>query len=68
LITFANSVNYYARLYGDGKRTLARAACDAGVSLWEMMDYVRSKKILAQYDFEDFQKDFKRIYGRMASR
>ena len=31
---------YYARQYGDGCMTLARAARDAGVSLWEMMSYV----------------------------
>lgn len=27
-------LEHYARLYGDGKLTLARAARDAGVSLW----------------------------------
>ena len=31
---------YYARQYGGGCMTLARAARDAGVSLWEMMSYV----------------------------
>ena len=30
-------LEHYVRLYGDGKLTLARAARDAGVSLWEMM-------------------------------
>ena len=48
-----------SRLYGDSKLTLARAAREAGVSLWEMMDYARKKKITAQYDLEDFQKDLK---------
>ena len=51
-----------ARLYGDGKLTLARAAREAGVSLWEMMDYARTKKIAAQYDLEDFQRDLKIVY------
>ena len=48
----------YVRLYGDGKLTLARAARDAGVSLWEMMDYARARKVPAQYDLEDIKRDF----------
>ena len=49
-------------------RTLAQAARDAGVSLWEMMDYARSRKISAQYDLEDFQLDLKGVYDRAKSR
>lgn len=45
------------RLYGEGKLTLARAARDAGVSLWEMMDYARARKVPAQYDLEDLKRD-----------
>lgn len=30
-------LEHYVRLYGDGKLTLARAAREAGVSLWEMI-------------------------------
>jgi predicted HTH domain antitoxin len=56
-------LDHYARLYGDGKLTLARAAREAGVSLWEMMDYTRTKKIAAQYDLEDFQRDLKFVYA-----
>ena len=56
-------LEHYARLYGEGKISLARAADEAGVSLWEMMDYARSRKIPAQYDLEDFQDDLKRIYS-----
>ena len=52
-------LDHYSRLYGSGKLTLARAAREARVSLWEMMDYVKSKKITAQYDLEDFQRDLK---------
>ena len=33
----------------------------ARVSLWEMMDYVKTKKITAQYDLEDFQRDLKTV-------
>jgi predicted HTH domain antitoxin len=54
-------LEHYARLYGEGKISLARAAGQAGVSLWEMMDYARSRKIPAQYDLEDFQDDLRRI-------
>lgn len=58
-------LDHYARLYGDGKLTLARAARDAGVSLWEMMDYVRSRKISVQYDLRDFEQDLKSVYARV---
>jgi predicted HTH domain antitoxin len=54
-------VDHYSRLYGGGKLTMARAAREAGVSLWEMMDYVKTKKITAQYDLEDFQRDLKTV-------
>ena len=50
-------LEYYVRLYGDGKLTLARAARDAGVPLWEMMDYARARKVPAQYDLEDLKRD-----------
>jgi predicted HTH domain antitoxin len=50
-------LDHYSRLYGSGKVTLARAAREARVSLWEMMDYVKTKRISAQYDLEDFQRD-----------
>ncbi len=54
-------LEHYARLCGEGKLTLARAAREAGVSLWEMMDYARQRKIPAQYDLEDFAKDLKTV-------
>jgi predicted HTH domain antitoxin len=54
-------LDHYSRLYGSGKLTLARAAREARVSLWEMMDYVKSKKIAAQYDLEDLQRDLKTV-------
>src|ERR1700735_99959 len=54
-------LDHYSRLYGNGKLTLARAARGAGVSLWEMMDYVKTKKITAQYDLEDLQRDLKTV-------
>ena len=58
---------YYARQYGDGRMTLARAAADANVSLWEMMDYVRQRKIAVQYDLDDLQKDVATALQRAGS-
>jgi predicted HTH domain antitoxin len=54
-------LDHYSRLYGNGKLTLALAAREAGVSLWEMMDYVKTRKITAQYDLEDFKRDLKTV-------
>ena len=61
-------LEHYARLYGEGRISLARAARQAGVSLWEMMSYARERKIPAQYDLEDFEHDFKTVSRRLASR
>lgn len=58
-------LDHYVRLYGDGKLTLARSARDAGVSLWEMMDYARARKVSAQYDLEDFQRDMQTVSGSL---
>jgi len=61
-------LEHYAKLYGEHKITLARAAREAGVSLWEMIDYTRRKKIPSQYDLDDFEDDLKAIRSRLASR
>ena len=61
-------VDHYARQYGEGKMTLARAAEEAGVSLWEMMDYTRRKKIPWQYDLDDLAHDLKTLRERLAGR
>src|ERR1035437_1035772 len=58
---------YYARQYGDGCMTLARAAGDANVSLWEMMNYVRQRKIAVQYDLDDLRKDMATALQRVSS-
>ena len=47
--------------------TLARAAREAGVSLWEMMDYVRQRKIAAQYDLDDLRNDMETVLQRTGS-
>lgn len=57
-------LEHYSRLYGDGKVTLARAARDAGVSLWEMMDYARTRKTPVQYDLEDLERDLQTIHQK----
>lgn len=41
-------LDFYARQYGEGKLTLAKAAEKAEVSLWEMMEHVRRRRIAAQ--------------------
>ncbi len=61
-------LKHYARQYGDGKVTLARAACDAGVSLWEMMDYSRARKVPAQYELKDLQRDLETISAASESK
>jgi predicted HTH domain antitoxin len=57
-------LDHDARQCGSGKLTIADAAREARVSVWEMMDYVKSKKIAARYDHEDFQRDLKTLGGR----
>ncbi len=56
---------YAARLYADGKVTLERAAMDSEISVREMMEYLKARKIPAQYDVEDLEYDMKQFYKRM---
>lgn len=58
-------LEHYARLYRDGKLPLARAARDAGVSLWEMLDHAHTSKVSAQYDVEDLRRDLGTISGNL---
>ena len=55
-------LEHYASLYGQRKTTLARAASEAGVSLWEMMDYARASRVPFQYDLDDLHQDLKIIH------
>ena len=57
-------LEHYARAYGSGQLTLARAAKESGVSLWEMTAYLYANKISAQYDLDDLNQDLVRIQGR----
>ena len=61
-------LEHYVRQYGEGRVTLARAARDAGVSLWEMIDYARARKVSAQYDLEDLKRDLGVIRGSLENR
>lgn len=44
-------------LYSKGKVTLWKAAELAGVSLWEMLDIVRERRIPMRYTLRDIEKD-----------
>ena len=55
-------MEYATKLYAENKVTLARAAEEAGVSLREMMEYLRQKRVPMQYDLDDFEQDLKGIY------
>ena len=57
-------LDYHAQRYARGQRTLARSARDAGVSIWEMMDHLRSHKISAQYDEDDLAHDLRRVQAK----
>jgi len=59
---------YAARLYAEGKLTLERAAMDSGVSVREMMEYLKTRKIPAQYDVDDLEEDMKNFYKRVRKR
>jgi len=45
-------------LYSDGKVTLWKAAKIADLSLWEIMDIIKERKIPFRYTCEDFRQDF----------
>jgi len=47
--------------YREGLATLSRAAEIAGISVWEMIDVLAKRKILPQYDIEDFEEDLKAL-------
>ncbi|MGQ9597231.1 MAG: UPF0175 family protein [Thermoproteota archaeon] len=57
---------YMAKLYSEGRVTLERAAMEAGISVREMAEYFRQRKVPAQYDLEDLEEDMKKFYKRLA--
>lgn len=44
----------------EGKVTLWKAAKIADLSLWEMMEVVKERKIPFRYAYEDFRADFEK--------
>lgn len=56
---------YSAKRYADGSITLERAAMDAGVSVREMLDYLKKNKMVSQYDKEDLEEDMANFYKRL---
>ena len=48
-------------LYRNGRITLSRAAEIAGLSIWEIIDALEKRKIVIQYDAEDFEEDVKTL-------
>jgi len=47
--------------YREGAATLPRAAEIAGLSVWEMIDTLSTRKIQPQYDIEDLEEDLKAL-------
>jgi predicted HTH domain antitoxin len=58
--------DYAAKLYGERKLTLERAAVEAEVSVREMMEYVRHKKVPGHYDLSELEEDLARCYKKVA--
>lgn len=52
-------LEYALDLYRNGKVTLWKAAEIAGISLWEILDIVRERKIPMPYTLEDVKDDIK---------
>ena len=57
--------DYAAKRYANGSITLERAAMDAGISVREMMDYLKQRKTVSQYDREDLEEDMTNFYKRL---
>jgi len=57
--------DYAARLYAERKLTLERAASEAGVSVREMMEYFKVKKVPGQYELSDLEEDMARFYRKV---
>lgn len=48
-------------LYRNGKITLSRAAEIVGFTIWEIIDVLEERRIVLQYDAEDFEEDMKTL-------
>lgn len=52
-------LEYALELYKKGRVSLWKAAELAGISLWEIMDIIKERKIPKQYTMEDAEKDIR---------
>ncbi len=53
------------KLYSQGRVTLWKAAGLAGLSLWEILEKVKEKKIPLIYDIEDAKHDIKIVLDNL---
>jgi len=51
------------QLYKEGKATLWKAARVAGVSLWQMIEVMRERRVEAQYGLRELEEDLKALKG-----
>ncbi len=49
------------KFYSSGKITLWKAARISGISLWQMMEILRQRKIPMQYSEKDLREDLKAL-------
>lgn len=60
-------LDHAARQYSEGKVTVGKAAEEAGVTVWEMLDHLRLRKIAAQYDLSDLKHDLSLVSDKAAN-
>ncbi|MBI5553625.1 MAG: UPF0175 family protein [Candidatus Diapherotrites archaeon] len=48
--------------YRSGRITLSLAARNAGITLWEMEQYLVSQGFRSQYSIEDLQEELKQLH------
>lgn len=58
-------LQHQAEQYARGRVSLSRAAREAGVSVREMADHIRARKIAMQYDIADLEQDLRNLYKRL---
>ncbi len=58
------NLEHCASAYAEGRVSMARAAQDAGVSLWEFHNYLREHKVASQYDLQEFEHDLRAITSK----
>ncbi len=58
-------MDHYLQMYAVGAISMAQAARNAGITLWEMMDYASARKVASQYDLSAFQHDWATIQQSM---